>query len=69
VLEAGWPEFEISERIPLADIAQEHELVEHPVRLGRVVVVLGVSGNFNVLFPISPDHEAWQSFAILDCPC
>jgi NADPH2:quinone reductase len=39
-LEAGWPGFEIGERIPLADIARAHELVEHPVRLGRVVVVL-----------------------------
>jgi NADPH:quinone reductase len=39
-LEAGWPGFEISERIPLADIARAHELVEHPVRRGRVVVVL-----------------------------
>ena len=39
-LEAGWPGFEIGERIPLGDIARAHELVEHPVRLGRVVVVL-----------------------------
>jgi NADPH:quinone reductase len=39
-LEAGWPGFEIGERIPLADIARAHELVEHPVRPGRVVVVL-----------------------------
>jgi NADPH:quinone reductase len=39
-LEAGWPGFEIAERIPLADIARAHELVEHPVRRGRVVVVL-----------------------------
>src|SRR5579863_1499082 len=39
-LEAGWPGFEIGERIPLADIARAHELVEHPARLGRVVVVL-----------------------------
>jgi NADPH:quinone reductase len=40
VLEAGWPGFEIGERIPLADIARAHELVEHPVRRGRVVVVV-----------------------------
>ncbi len=39
-LEAGWPGFEIGERIPLAEIARAHELVEHPVRRGRVVVVV-----------------------------
>ena len=39
-LEAGWPGFEIGERIPLADVVRAHELVEHPVRRGRVVVVL-----------------------------
>ena len=39
-LEAGWPGFEIGERIPLADIARAHELAEHPQRPGRVVVVL-----------------------------
>ena len=39
-LEAGWLGFEIGERIPLADIARAHELVEHPVRRGRVVVVV-----------------------------
>jgi NADPH:quinone reductase len=39
-LEAGWPGFEIGGRIPLADIARAHELAEHPVRRGRVVVVL-----------------------------
>ncbi len=39
-LEAGWQGFEIGERIPLADIARAHELVEHPVRRGRVVVVV-----------------------------
>jgi NADPH:quinone reductase len=39
-LEAGWSGFEIGERIPLIDIAHAHELVEHPVRPGRVVVVL-----------------------------
>jgi hypothetical protein len=32
--------FEIAERIPLEDIARAHELVEHPVRRGRVVVML-----------------------------
>ena len=40
VLEAGWPGFEIAERIPLMEIARAHELVEHPVRRGRVVVVV-----------------------------
>lgn len=39
-LEAGWAGFEIAERIPLADIAKAHEMVEHPVRPGRVVVTL-----------------------------
>lgn len=39
-LEAGWPGFEIAERIPLVGIARAHELVEHPVRSGRVVVML-----------------------------
>jgi NADPH:quinone reductase len=38
-LVAGWPGFEIGERIPLVDIARAHELVEGPVRSGRVVVV------------------------------
>jgi NADPH:quinone reductase len=39
-LEAGWSGFEIGERIPLADIARAHELAEHPVRRGRVIVIL-----------------------------
>jgi NADPH:quinone reductase len=39
-LQAGWPGFEIGERIPLADIARAHELAEHPVRRGRVVVMV-----------------------------
>jgi NADPH2:quinone reductase len=39
-LQAGWSGFEIAERIPLADIARAHELAEHPVRPGRIVVVL-----------------------------
>jgi len=38
-LEAGWSGFEIAERVPLVDIARAHELVEHPVRPGRIVVV------------------------------
>lgn len=39
-LQAGWSGFEISERVPLVDIARAHELAEHPTRLGRVVVVV-----------------------------
>src|SRR5262249_4055903 len=39
-LEAGWSGFEIAERIALSEIARAHELAEHPVRRGRVVVVL-----------------------------
>jgi NADPH2:quinone reductase len=39
-LDAGWAGFEIGERIPLADIARAHELAEHPVRRGRVVLTL-----------------------------
>ena len=39
-LEAGWSGFEIIERIPLAEIARAHELVERPLRPGRVVIVL-----------------------------
>jgi NADPH2:quinone reductase len=39
-LAAEWSGFEIGERIQLVDIARAHELVEHPVRPGRVVVVL-----------------------------
>src|SRR5262249_2862262 len=38
-LEAGWSGFEIGERIPLAEIARAHELVEHPARPGRVIVL------------------------------
>lgn len=39
-LAAGWPGFEIAERVPLEEIANAHELVEHPRRRGRVVVTL-----------------------------
>jgi len=39
-LEAGWSGFEIAERLPLSEIALAHELVEHPRRPGRVVVVV-----------------------------
>jgi NADPH:quinone reductase len=39
-LQSGWPGFEIGERIPLSEIARAHELAEHPVRRGRVVVTV-----------------------------
>lgn len=39
-LEGGWSGFEIGERIPLAEIARAHELVEHPARPGRVLLAL-----------------------------
>jgi NADPH2:quinone reductase len=39
-LEAGWSGFEIAERIPLAEIARAQELVEHPMRRGRIVVTV-----------------------------
>lgn len=39
-LEAGWSGFKIAARIPLSEIAQAHELAEHPVRPGRIVVTL-----------------------------
>jgi NADPH2:quinone reductase len=39
-LQAGWAGFEIGERIPLAEIARAHELVEHPARRGRIIVTI-----------------------------
>jgi NADPH2:quinone reductase len=39
-LATGWSGFEIGERIALSDIPRAHELVKHPVRRGRVVVLL-----------------------------
>lgn len=39
-LEAGWSGYEVAERLPLEEIARAHELSEHPVRRGRVVVVI-----------------------------
>lgn len=38
-LAAGWSGFEIAERVPLTEIARAHELSEHPVRPGRIVVI------------------------------
>lgn len=39
-LEAGWQGLPIAERFSLEDIAQAHEFVEHPKKLGRVVVMI-----------------------------
>jgi NADPH:quinone reductase len=39
-LESGWSGFEIAEKIPLSDIARAHELVEHPAKRGRIVVII-----------------------------
>jgi NADPH2:quinone reductase len=39
-LEGGWSGFEIGERVRLEEIARAHDLVDHPVHRGRVVVVL-----------------------------
>jgi NADPH:quinone reductase len=39
-MESGWQGFEIAERIPLAEIARAHELVEHPTSRGRIVVMV-----------------------------
>jgi NADPH2:quinone reductase len=39
-LQAGWAGFEIAERMPLAEIARAHELVEHPARRGWIVVTV-----------------------------
>ena len=39
-LEAGWPGFQIAERFPLEEIARAHELAEHPMQRGRIVVTL-----------------------------
>jgi NADPH:quinone reductase len=37
-LEAGWKGLDIAEIVPLDQIARAHELVEHPVESGRVIV-------------------------------
>ena len=39
-LEAGWQGLDIAEIIPLDEIARAHELVEHPVKPGRVIVAM-----------------------------
>lgn len=37
-LEMGWQGLDIAEIVPLDQIAHAHELVEHPVKPGRVIV-------------------------------
>jgi NADPH:quinone reductase len=39
-LEAGWQGLDIGEIVPLDQIAHAHELVEHPVKPGRVIVAI-----------------------------
>lgn len=39
-LESGWKGLDIAEIVPLDQIARAHELVEHPVKLGRVIVAV-----------------------------
>jgi NADPH:quinone reductase len=39
-LEAGWQELDIAETVPSDQIACAQELVEHPVKAGRVIVAL-----------------------------
>ena len=39
-LQAGWSGFAVGERIPLANIAHAHELMDHPARAGRIVVTI-----------------------------
>ena len=39
-LDAGWRGLDIAEIIPLDQIARAHELVEHPVKVGRVIVAI-----------------------------
>jgi NADPH:quinone reductase len=39
-LEAGWQGLDIVEIVPLDRIARAHELVEHPVKPGRVIVAI-----------------------------
>lgn len=39
-LVAGWPGLQIAAELPLEDIAVAHERIEHPVRRGRIVVMI-----------------------------
>ncbi|MGB8732526.1 MAG: NADPH:quinone reductase [Candidatus Sulfotelmatobacter sp.] len=38
--EAGWQGLDIAEVVPLEQIARAHEMVEHPVKAGRVIVAI-----------------------------
>ena len=39
-LEAGWKGLDIAEIVPLDQIARAHELVEHPLKPGRVIIAI-----------------------------
>ena len=39
-LQAGWSGLDIAEIVPLHQIAHAHELVERPVKPGRVIVAV-----------------------------
>jgi NADPH:quinone reductase len=39
-LQAGWQGFDIAEVLPLKEIARAHELIEHPVKSGRVIIAI-----------------------------
>jgi NADPH:quinone reductase len=39
-LESGWKGLDIAEIVPLDQVARAHELVEHPVKPGRVIVAI-----------------------------
>jgi NADPH2:quinone reductase len=39
-LELGWRGLDIAEIVPLDQIAHAHELVEHPMKPGRVIVAI-----------------------------
>jgi NADPH2:quinone reductase len=39
-LEAGWRGLDIAEIVPLDQIARAHELVDHPLKPGRVIVAI-----------------------------
>jgi NADPH2:quinone reductase len=39
-LEAGWQGLDIAEIVPLDQIARAHQLVEHPMKAGRVIVAI-----------------------------
>lgn len=39
-LEVGWQGLDIADIVPFDQIARAHELVEHPVKSGRVIVAV-----------------------------